>query len=238
MEPLNVIYGLKLRDETYPIRYVGLTSRGASVRFKEHCTLALRGETPLYRWIRKHGYDNVECVIIDEVSDPEALDEREIYWINQLSTFAGDGHGGFNLTRGGTGFTGYDIGYQLASAERLAEADSILQELDQLVDSWRQQTVEPAELDRLTERIAAWYSDPGGGTHMSLEHYYSVENAKKCTTCRLPPPVLAQIEAGRAAEAPIPFTVISRWLEVEGYSISPLSLPNHWRAFHHIRVTS
>lgn len=237
-EPLNVIYGLKLKDESYPIRYVGLTSRGASIRFKEHCTLAVTGETPLYRWIRKHGYDQVECVIIDELGDPEHLDEREIYWINQLSTFAGDGHGGFNLTRGGTGFTGYDIGYQLASAERLAEADSIMRELDELVSRWQEQAPPSEELDQLTERISAWYAPPTSGTHISLEHYASVENAKKCTTCRLPASVLAQIETARASEHPLSFTVISRWLEIEGYSISALTLPNHWRSFHHIRVTA
>lgn len=236
-EPLNVIYGLKLKDELYPVRYVGLTSRGASVRFKEHCLKALTAETPLYRWIRKHGHDKIECVILDVVEDPELLDAREIHWINELGTFIGENNLGFNLTRGGTGLEGYDLSYQLSLAELKDEASGLLREMDEMLQEWQTGPQDHAAHALLAEKIENWYSQPASGVSISLEHFASLESAKKCSTCRLPAKVLSQVEQARTREAPIPFTVVSRWLEIEGFQINPLTIPNHFRQMHHIRVT-
>lgn len=231
-EPLNVIYGLKLKDEAYPIRYVGLTSRGAKVRFREHRSAAANLETPLYRWIRKHGVDAIECVIIEEVSDSEELDAREIHWIKELATFIGEGHGGFNLTHGGTGVTGYDVSYALADS---SEREELSEQLEAMLAEWRNEPRDTESFHALVMRIVDWYREPAAGESVTLEHFASLESSRRCSTCRLPAELLQQVEDARERENPIPFAVISRWLHHEGYEIGPLSLPNHWRRFHHVR---
>lgn len=53
---------------------------------------------PLYRAIRKYGFDNFSFDILEEC-DADMLDDREIYWIAQYRSF--DPEIGYNLTRGG-----------------------------------------------------------------------------------------------------------------------------------------
>jgi hypothetical protein len=150
-EPLNVIYGLKLVGDEQPVRYVGLTSVGASVRFTGHLQQAgktLNGRErvyPLYHWLAKHAGD-VECVVIEELSSPDELNEREIFWIAELGTFIDEGLG-FNLTRGGGGIQGYT--WSEESKLRLKAAKE------------HQKPVSDETRERLRQAALRRYSTPG-----------------------------------------------------------------------------
>lgn len=75
--------------------YVGITTRGVSKRFEEHCV----AETYIGRAIRKYGRDNFRISIIDQADDHFELCEKEKAWIKTYKAF-GDG---YNLTHGGDG---------------------------------------------------------------------------------------------------------------------------------------
>lgn len=106
--PLSVIYGLSLDGVTH--RYVGYTTRGTRWRLQRHLEDSRRlrgGNRALYRWVRRHGEDEVQATVLEAVTDVEQLAEREVWWIAELRLYAGDRHGGLNLTRGGDGTFGY-----------------------------------------------------------------------------------------------------------------------------------
>ncbi|UOE45984.1 GIY-YIG nuclease family protein [Agromyces larvae] len=101
-EPKTVIYGLYHVDDPERIRYVGQTLNGAASRFKQHlssATQARRINTPVYRWIRKHGVDAIRCRVLEAVDDASLLDEREVFWVRELGTFRGEY--GLNMSAGG-----------------------------------------------------------------------------------------------------------------------------------------
>lgn len=107
-----VIYGLYCTcHPEASIRYVGQTSQGLSTRFADHRKIAKTGmehrvgRLPIYRWMRKHGIENIACTVLEEFQDG-SVDEREVYWINRLSTFHASG--GLNMTLGGMGKRGYN----------------------------------------------------------------------------------------------------------------------------------
>ncbi len=52
--------------------------------------------------IKKHGWDAHIFEVIEEVQD-ELMDEREIFWIAELKTYAYENKEGMNLTKGGDG---------------------------------------------------------------------------------------------------------------------------------------
>lgn len=99
----QIIYGLAAADGA--IRYVGLTSTGRD-RLYRHRYDAKRGlDTPLYRWMRKHGAASIEMVTLEVVQGSlELLDEREIHWIKSLRD---QGAALLNLTAGGRLTPGY-----------------------------------------------------------------------------------------------------------------------------------
>lgn len=79
--------------------YIGKTYYGLDRRFREHCKAALKdisANRPLYRAMRKYGFDKFHIELVEETDKPE---EREIYWINKLGTY----HNGYNATLGGDG---------------------------------------------------------------------------------------------------------------------------------------
>lgn len=55
--------------------------------------------------IRKHGWENFECQIIELIDDKNKLMECEIYWIDFYDSTNRDT--GYNILRGGTDWTGY-----------------------------------------------------------------------------------------------------------------------------------
>lgn len=79
-------------------QYVGQTSRTIEKRYKEHLYAACM-ESPamaIDKAIKKYGKDNFSISQLEEC-DNSQLDEKEIYWINELDTY----HLGYNMTRGG-----------------------------------------------------------------------------------------------------------------------------------------
>lgn len=100
-EAKYVIYGLKctccpLRG----IRYVGLTTRGISMRLADHRSTAASGmNRPVYSWMRKHGPRNIVAQVLEEHDDIELLKAAEIRLIEEMGTHISAG--GTNLGRGG-----------------------------------------------------------------------------------------------------------------------------------------
>ena len=73
--------------------YIGKTSKTADERFKRHFYNHKHGNTYLYRAMRKYGFDNFQIEIVEKTN---FLNEREIFWISELSPE-------YNMTKGGDG---------------------------------------------------------------------------------------------------------------------------------------
>lgn len=86
-EPKLVIYGL--RCTCHPekgVRYVGRTIQGAAKRFYGHRASAKSGDIlPVYKWMRKHGVENVYYEILAVAGFVEDLPNLECKWIEKLS---------------------------------------------------------------------------------------------------------------------------------------------------------
>lgn len=80
--------------------YIGKTSRTIEERFQEHLKLSVRSTHYLHRSIKKHGVDSFRIELLEEISDVLLLNEREIFWIDQLNSLAPNG---YNCTKGGNG---------------------------------------------------------------------------------------------------------------------------------------
>ena len=77
-------------------QYVG-QSIHIEQRFKEHCT---REELIVDKAIKKYGKSNFEFKILEKCPiNLDILNEKEIYWIEKLGTFANPSH--YNFTKGG-----------------------------------------------------------------------------------------------------------------------------------------
>lgn len=101
----GLVYGIRLRSE-FGYRYVGLTTKTAQVRLRQHWKEALAGrKTPFYDWLRKQ--DRVDVVVdhLDWADDLDELGEAEIAWIALLRH---EGHLLLNLAAGGLGPTGVE----------------------------------------------------------------------------------------------------------------------------------
>lgn len=87
-------------------QYVGQTVKTVDFRWKQHVVesgTSTNYNSKLNRAIRKYGEDAFNLNILEEVDD-NALDKREIFWIEKLNTF----HNGYNCTTGGGGVPKYD----------------------------------------------------------------------------------------------------------------------------------
>jgi hypothetical protein len=75
-----VIYGLHNGDGR--IRYVGRTSQPLESRLAQHRSSARGGKDyPVYVWMRKHGPESVQAVVLEECDSLDTLVLREQYWI-------------------------------------------------------------------------------------------------------------------------------------------------------------
>lgn len=95
------IYALKEKNNN-EIKYVGLTTRKLTTRFKRH----LRDKHISYKtnWINKIGRDNIEIILLeDDITDFNILCEKEIYYIAKYKKL---GHKLTNMTEGGDGALG------------------------------------------------------------------------------------------------------------------------------------
>lgn len=94
---LGYIYALRLTNDT-SYRYVGLTRQKLDARLWQHKNTATNGsELPVSRWIRKHGVDAVEIILIEEC-DLAMVGEREKFYISHFESL---GHPLLNITIGG-----------------------------------------------------------------------------------------------------------------------------------------
>lgn len=76
--------------------YIGKTTKSADERLYRHVWNSKSGQTHLYRAMRKHGVDKFEITILENVTDPSLLNEREIFWIAHCKP-------DYNMTKGGEG---------------------------------------------------------------------------------------------------------------------------------------
>jgi hypothetical protein len=84
-----VVYGLRLKGTT-EIRYVGYAIKDYTKRLSDHFRDARNGKRgSRFSWIRKHGPDSIESVILEEgiIGDFEYLCYLERYWEVSLRGF-------------------------------------------------------------------------------------------------------------------------------------------------------
>lgn len=91
--------------------YIGKTTKTAEHRFKRHCCNSKKGNTHLYRAMRKFGLDKFTVTVLEETT-PELLNDREQFWISELSPH-------YNMTSGGDGGdTSNSPNYKLGMSKR------------------------------------------------------------------------------------------------------------------------
>lgn len=76
-------------------KYIGITTRTVSERFKEHC----KADTVIGRAIRKYGENNFLVYKLDSAKSKQELFELEKYYIKKYDSY----HKGYNSTIGGDG---------------------------------------------------------------------------------------------------------------------------------------
>ena len=112
----GLIYGVRLRTESR-YRYVGLTTKSAKIRLRQHLKVARSGrKTPFYDWLRMHDSDGVVVDDLDRVEGLEELGRAEIEWIERLRMC---GHPLLNLSQGGLGPMGIEWTTEMREAARL-----------------------------------------------------------------------------------------------------------------------
>jgi group I intron endonuclease len=73
--------------------YVGQTTGSLAKRWAEHQSYARRGKTtPLYDSMRKHGFSNFVCEILETVMFRKELNLRECYFTDLLHAFYPEGY--------------------------------------------------------------------------------------------------------------------------------------------------
>lgn len=85
----------KISNDINDKLYIGITSCGISVRFKQHS----KAESYIGNVIRKHGVEHFKIEVIDVAETREEVMEKEMYWIDYYNSFKK----GYNLTIGGEG---------------------------------------------------------------------------------------------------------------------------------------
>ena len=92
-----------LADRQGNVRYVGKTACGLKNRLRGHRTDAVKGHTPLHKWIRDQNF-KVDIVLLETVTEAFDWPEREQAWIRLFRSEPG---GLLNLASGGQGAHGY-----------------------------------------------------------------------------------------------------------------------------------
>lgn len=77
-------------------QYVGKTTRNVKIRFKEHCR-STKGI--LCKAIKKYGRKNFTVIEIDNATNMEELNKKEVFWIEEFNTLKN----GYNMAFGGEG---------------------------------------------------------------------------------------------------------------------------------------
>ena len=83
-------------------RYVGQTRKTAERRIIQYKSKrSKKNKSLILLSIDKYGWDAHSFSVIEDNVPDELLNEREIYWITELKTYAAENLDGMNLTRGG-----------------------------------------------------------------------------------------------------------------------------------------
>lgn len=78
--------------------YIGQTSQGYLVRFKQHLKLLKSNESQaIHKAIKKYGKENFHVELIETCHSLEELNKKEEFWINHYNSF----NNGYNLCMGG-----------------------------------------------------------------------------------------------------------------------------------------
>lgn len=100
----NEIY--KITNKVNGKIYIGLTTKGSGVRYRQHWNESRIGEpAPIHNAMRKYGEDNFIVEIIDFAETVNELKEKEKYYIAKYN--ATDKSIGYNVSLGGDGNMGY-----------------------------------------------------------------------------------------------------------------------------------
>ena len=112
----GVIYGVRLRSEVV-YRYVGLTTKTAGIRLKQHVKVARSGrKTPFYDWLRVHDRDDIVADELHRIDGLDELGQAEVVWIRLLRRV---GHPLLNLSQGGLGPMGIEWTAEMREAARI-----------------------------------------------------------------------------------------------------------------------
>jgi group I intron endonuclease len=103
---MGVVY--LIENNTNGKKYVGITTRGASFRFKTHCKSAENGSTfRIHAAIRKYGPDNFTVTVLEHAEKRSELYSLERKWISHYDSM--NYSLGYNMTSGGDGAAGRDV---------------------------------------------------------------------------------------------------------------------------------
>ena len=114
-------------------RYIGQTAKSVEQRMKTHKATYRKKRTwnfPLYRAMRKYGFDNFIPEILEECSE-EDLNAREVYWIDFFDTY----FNGYNATYGGEGRPQFDYDKIADAYRRLQCIKDVAAEIGCCVDT-------------------------------------------------------------------------------------------------------
>lgn len=110
----NVVYGLYCTCHPGKgIRYCGKTVNSAGTRWSGHKHAATNKSNahnkwdyhlPVHNWMRKHGVDNIEYVVLEVAPESYEIDALEVEWIYLLRE---RGLADLNLSTGGGGSSGW-----------------------------------------------------------------------------------------------------------------------------------
>lgn len=93
LNPYGVVY--LITNTITNKKYIGITTRNISDRFKEHC----KANSYIGRAIRKYGKNNFSIEVLDMAHSKEELFDLEVKYISSYNSY----RGGYNQTVGGDG---------------------------------------------------------------------------------------------------------------------------------------
>ena len=117
-------YIYKITNKINQKAYIGKTLGTIQKRWQQHLSDYKRPrceKRPLYDAMNKYGIENFFIEEIEEVENPDKLNEREVFWIEYFGTFKN----GYNATSGGEGkpFVDYELIYNLFTQQKLCIAE-------------------------------------------------------------------------------------------------------------------
>lgn len=129
--------------------YIGQTTQGSAVRFKQHLKLSKSNKNQLiYKAIRKYGKEHFYFEVLERNVDVQCLDEREEYWISKYDSVK---HG-YNLCYGG-------------NQSRKPENPILLKYGQDIIDEYVNQDISVRELGRRYNIC-----------HCTISHFLKVNN--------------------------------------------------------------